>query len=364
MHGMYFASKRLCQVKESLFRHLLAHTCLLGVPHHRCRFPALLPSLLLCLFGQWDSSTWQESLLQPLVTRHQGQGKRQKPAKLATWVVLSARLGGTRWAVCTGGAWQYQFPGMFQASRMIQSHPFPRVCPASAHGSAGCAQTAQHPALPVRKATLSSAPICLLNVLPYCISVSLPKQLPSAACCNGGVVLEMGFKGLPCPKCILKTINPMEDALLEKKTGTALLLEPCETGLRPRPLQRRGCRLSLRGLAPASCTRNKAGRGWGFPAQEAPQASTAPRSQQRARVGRGHTPLHPAGASLPCLLLVLPARRSGRGGDPQPWCPFQPPQEGFGGEESHRTSGMGAGTHVRSWPGMYPLPALAGSCSQ
>lgn len=121
-------------------------------------------------------------------------------------------------------------------------------------------------------------------------------------------MLEMGFKGLPCPKCILKTINPMEDALLEKKTGTALLLEPCGTGLRPRPLQRRGCRLSLRDLAPASCTRNKAGRGWGFPAQEAPQASTAPRSQQRARVGRGHTPLHPAGASCPaCSWFCLHA---------------------------------------------------------
>lgn len=51
MNGMWFVSGSLCQVKESLFRHLLAHTRLLGVLHHRCRFPAMLPLPFLCLFG-------------------------------------------------------------------------------------------------------------------------------------------------------------------------------------------------------------------------------------------------------------------------------------------------------------------------
>lgn len=210
---------------------------------------------------------------------------------------------------------------------MIQAHPFPKVCPASVHGSSGGAQTAQHPALLVRKATPSSAPICLLNVLPYCISVSLPKQPPSAACCNRGVELEMGFKGLPCPKYILKTI-PWEDALLEKKPGMALLLEPYETGLRPRPRQRRGCRLSPPGPGPACCTTNSARLGWGFPWQEAPQASTAPvvpSSVPGWDLGT-HSCTLPLPACPACSCFCL--RPSGR--DPQPWCPFLPPRRDLG----------------------------------
>lgn len=104
MHGMCFASESLCQVKESLFRHLLVHARLLGVPHHRCKVPTVLPSPVFCLFRQRDSSAWQENLLQPLVTRHQRKDtfkNQQNWSFLGTRVVLSARLGGTRWDICT-----------------------------------------------------------------------------------------------------------------------------------------------------------------------------------------------------------------------------------------------------------------------
>jgi len=93
--------------------------------------------------------------------------------------------------------------------------------------------------------------------------------------------------------------------------------------------------------APASCTRNQAGAGWGFPSQEALQASTTPR--------RGHRTSAPHHCQPPCLLVVLPARPSGSHGPPAS-VPFPPSLGGSWGAERRKSGGMGAGTH-----GMCPV---------
>lgn len=104
---------------------------------------------------------------------------------------------------------------------------------------------------------------------------------------------------------------------------------------------------------------------WGMdgvsPSQEAPWASTAPCSQWRAGVVRGHAPPRRVAASLPCLLMVLPAPESC---GPPASMPFPASPGVIWGEESHKTSGMGAGTHGRCWPGMCPAPGSVCSCSQ
>lgn len=183
---------------------LPARTPPLGVPCCGGRFPAPLPGLAPCCRHPFPASpgrgTAQPGRDVPSSPWWPGTRGRMnlksnmlgQPQNGGPWIPMRSFLPG--WVAQGGvsargkdGNTSPQHPGMLQAPRGAP-RPFPKGLPSfSTWLCSGC------PASPVRKATPSSAPICLLNALPYCTSVCLlPEQPPSTGCCNRGLALETG----------------------------------------------------------------------------------------------------------------------------------------------------------------------------